>query len=123
MQILDKAKELADAIRNSEELKAVREGEMAISADPEAQKIIEEYQNLQKEVHTQGLQELTAELKEQADSIEEKMSKNQTLVDYLGAQEKLDNILGQLNNMINNALTQQNEEGCTSCSSCCGSCS
>lgn len=119
MTVLEKGQELADLIRDSEELKAVREGEMAISMEPEARAIIEEYQQLQQEAQAQGLQQLTPELQEKADLIEEKMSKNETLIKYLEAQDKLDNILSQLNNMINMALTQQ-DDGCTSCSSCSG---
>lgn len=120
MSVLEKGKELADLLRDSEELKAVREGEMAISMESEAREIIEEYQKLQQEAQAQGLQQLTPELQEKADAIEEKMSKNQTLVNYLTAQDKLDSILSQLNNMINMALTQQGDDGCTSCSSCSG---
>ncbi|MFZ5641489.1 MAG: YlbF family regulator, partial [Bacillota bacterium] len=41
---MDKAHELADAIANSPELAKVRETEIAMGQDPEAQKIIGEFQ-------------------------------------------------------------------------------
>lgn len=124
MQIIDKTKELAEAIRNSDELKAVKLGEIAILNDPEAKKLMDEYQEIQNIAQEKSYEELSPELKERVDKLEEKMSSNQLIGKYMEAQTTLDRILNSINIMINNALTEQ-EGSCSSCSSCssCAGCS
>ena len=55
MSILDKAKELADAISESPELRRVKETELRIMINMDAREIVEEYQNIQTDAINSGV--------------------------------------------------------------------
>lgn len=119
MIIYEKAKELAEAIVNSEELKAVKDAEATIACDPEARQLVEEYQKLQELFMEKSFEELSEEEQKKVETLEKKMSQNKCINDYMETQQKLEQVLRSVNLIISNALNDNDEHsGCTSCSSC-----
>lgn len=125
MSIMDKAHELADAIANSPELAKVRETEIAMGQDPEAQKIIGEFQEKQKEYYEIQMrgEELNDIQKQYISSIEEKMTANPAISAYLHAQGKFEELLKSVNFIIARAISGEGSCGCGSeCGPDCGTC-
>lgn len=125
--IIEKAVELADLLKASEELKAVREAESMISANKEAMELMNNYQSKQQQFYnaqTEG-KELPKELLNELKSLEEKMSQNQIIMNYITAQNKIGNLLHQVNAVISSAIQGDSCNSDSSCSSgdCCTSCS
>ncbi|KJS80184.1 MAG: hypothetical protein JM58_19070 [Peptococcaceae bacterium BICA1-8] len=131
MDIYNKAKELAEAISQSQELKKMRDSEAAMMCDPQAQKLVEDYQEVQMEAMKAGLQfdELPEEKQKVLEELDEKMSQNEHIVAYMEAQEALEQILRSVNLIISSALNESDSScgsdcdsdcssGCSSCSSC-----
>ncbi|MEW6447256.1 MAG: YlbF family regulator [Bacillota bacterium] len=124
MTVLAKALELGAAISQCEELKKVREAEQAMFTNPDARALIEEFQNYQRQVEfarSKGVQP-GADLYETLRSVRNRMNENQLISDYFAAQEELNQILRQINQILNHAITGGG--GCTpdGCSTCGGSC-
>jgi len=124
MEIYNKAKELAQAISQSEEIKKMRDSEAAMMCDPEARKLVEEYQAIQMEAMKAGLQydQLPEEKQKKLEELDEKMSKNEHIVAYMEAQENLEQILRSVNLIISSALNEGEgscpSTGCAGCTSC-----
>jgi cell fate (sporulation/competence/biofilm development) regulator YlbF (YheA/YmcA/DUF963 family) len=124
MEIYNKARELAQAISQSEELKKMRDCEAAMMCDPEARKMVEEYQKIQMEAMKSGLHfdQLPEEQQKKLEELDEKMSHNQHIVAYMEAQESLEQILRSVNLIITSALNENEggcpSSGCAGCTSC-----
>lgn len=120
MSIYEKARELAEAIANSDELRAVKENEIKIMIDPDARKIIEEYQAIQVEAINSGVQyeDLPQEKKDSMEALEKEMNDNEIVRDYIAASNELNQILESINMIIGSALNGGgSESSCSSCSS------
>jgi len=124
MVIYTKAKELASAISESQELKDMRDTEAMMMCDPQARKLVEKYQELQMEAMQNELQfdELPEDKQKELEELEEKMSQNKHIVAYMEAQETLEQILRSVNLIISSALNENDGlcsgSDCSSCSSC-----
>ncbi|NLT94258.1 MAG: YlbF family regulator [Clostridia bacterium] len=124
MDIYTKARELAQAISQSEELKKMKDSEAAMMCDPEARKMVEEYQKIQMEALKNGLHfdQLPEEQQKKLEELDEKMSKNKHIVAYMEAQENLEQILRSVNLIITSALNDNDgacpSSGCAGCTSC-----
>ncbi|MFP5528337.1 YlbF family regulator [Peptococcus simiae] len=121
MSILDKAKELADAISESPELRRVKETELRIMINMDAREIVEEYQGIQTDAIGKGLnyEDLPEETKQRLQELEKQMNDNDIINEYLSANQELNQILESVNMVITNALNG-NESDCSSCSSASG---
>lgn len=123
MDIYNKAKDLATAIAQSQELKVMRENEIAMMGNPEAQQLIDKYQRFQMEIMQEGieLQDLPEEKQLEIEKLEKEMSQNQQIVEYMEAQEQFEQILRSVNLIISSALNES-DSNCSSadCSGCDG---
>ena len=132
MSIYDKAKALADEIAASEELRRVKETELKMLIDLPAREIVETYQQIQMDAINAGISydELDDEKKAQLTDLENKMQENAVIVEYMNANQELNQMLESVNMIISSALNDNNGGGCSSCSSagncgendCCSSC-
>ena len=132
MSIFDKAKALADEIRASEELRRVKETELKMLIDLPAREIVETYQQIQMDAINAGISydELDADKKSQLEDLEKKMQENAVIMEYMTANQELNQMLESVNMIISSALNDNNGGGCSSCSSagncgendCCSSC-
>lgn len=121
MSILDKARDLAEAIAESEELAEVRKTEIAMGQDPAAQVIIAEFQEKQKEYYEIQMrgEELNDIQKQVIASIEQKMTANPHISAYISAQEKMEKMLRSVNFIITKAISGEGSCG-PECGSDCG---
>lgn len=132
MSIYDKAKALADEIAASDELRRVKETELKMLIDLPAREIVETYQQIQMDAINAGISydELDDEKKAQLTDLENKMQENAVIVEYMTANQELNQMLESVNMIISSALNDNNGGGCSSCSSagncgendCCSSC-
>lgn len=124
MSVLAKALELGVAISQSDELKNVREAEQAMFADPEARGLIEEFHQCRQELEFMRLRgmEPLPEQQEALGSVRGRMKMNPLISRFLEAQEGFDQMLRQVNQILNQAITGSG--GCEpgQCSSCGESC-
>ncbi len=132
MSIYDKAKALADEIAASDELRRVKETELKMLIDLPAREIVETYQQIQMDAINAGISydQLDDEKKAQLTELEKKMQENAVIVEYMNANQELNQMLESVNMIISSALNDNNGGGCSSCSSagncgendCCSSC-
>lgn len=121
-RVLEKAAELAVAIEESEELKNMKEMQLALQDDKEAEEILNSFFKMQQQLYAlqeQGI-EPDDELNAQFNAIQDKMEGNLTVAQYYQSQAALGQLLQQINGLITKAIT--GEEGCTDemCASCSG---
>ncbi|MFZ3171484.1 MAG: YlbF family regulator [Carboxydocellales bacterium] len=125
--VLNKAKDLAEAIADCPEILDLRDAEIAMGKDTEAQEIIAEFQAKQDEFQEaiSNGQELTPDQEKARDVIEEKMENNAFIRDYFEAQQKLESLLHAVNMVVSRAISGDDVSecgpGCSSCGSsgCC----
>lgn len=132
MSIYDKAKALADEIQNSDELRRVKESELKMLIDMEARQIVETYQQIQMDAINAGIayDDLDDAKKAELTDLENKMQENAVIMEYMNANQELNQMLESVNMIIMSALNDNNGGGCSSCSSagncgendCCTSC-
>ena len=131
MEIFTKAKELADAIAASEELKTLKAAEMQMMMDNDAREIIEEYQSIQQEAMSNGLsyEDLSEDEKAHVEKLEKAMGENANISAFLSANQAFEQILRSVNMIISAGINGQGgcgTDGSCSCSSnasgSCGSC-
>ena len=122
MSILVKAMELGAALSGSEELKQVQAAKQAMFADADALALLQEFQQRHQEfelLRAQG-QRLTPEQKEAFQDIQMRMNENELVRSYFVAQERFDNVLRQVNQILNQAI--QGPAGCCSAENSCAGC-
>lgn len=126
MEIFDKARELGEAIVNSDEYKALKLAEAKQEQDDEAMKLLQEYSAVRRELGDEinkgdvG-EERMNEIREAVEAAYEKVTSNDIIADYINAQRTFQAILDQMNTIISYHVTGQMPGGCSgSCSSCSG---
>lgn len=131
MSIYDKAKALADEIAASDELRHVKETELKMLIDLTAREIVENYQAIQMEAINSGIpyDQLDEAKKAQLTELENKMQENEVIMEYMNANQELNQMLESVNMIISSALNPGGSS-CGSCGSagncgendCCSSC-
>lgn len=121
-RVLEKAAELAVAIEESDELKQVKEMQVLLSQDKEAEEIMNSFFKMQQQLYAlqeQGI-EPDDELNAQFNAVQDRMEGNMTVAKYYQSQAALGQLLQQINSLITKAIT--GEEGCTDemCANCTG---
>jgi len=123
VEIYAKAKELAEALAASSELAAVKDAEIKMMMDTEARSVVEEYQTIQMNAMSNGInfEDLPAEQKARVEELEEIMNKNENIVNFLSANQAFEQLLRSVNMILSSAINGQQDSGCGSCSTA-GSC-
>lgn len=122
-EIMEKANELAESIADSSELEIMRQAEIIMNNNPEAVKILEEFQSKQHEVYNiqMGGQGLSEQDKKEIEAIELRMSDNSYIKAYIEASEKFEQLLRGVNLIISRAISGNQGCGCgSSCDPDCG---
>lgn len=130
MDVLEKARELAQAIAEDERCKRLQAAKTANDSDKELQDIIGEF-NLKKlqlnnefnkpagEQSKEKMTKLENELKE----IYSKAMANKSMAEYSKAKTAMDELLSHINGIIQMSVTGEvSEGGCTGDCSSCGGC-
>lgn len=106
MSIYDKAKALADEIAASDELRRVKETELKMLIDLTAREIVESYQAIQMEAINAGIpyDQLDEAKKAQLTELENQMQANEVIMEYMNANQELNQMLESVNMIISSAL-------------------
>lgn len=119
MSVIEKARELGIELSRCKELRGMREAEVMMLQNPEAQEIIKEFNEKQRAfqmIQSQG-HELTEGQKKEAEDLERRMLDNPYIYNFFKAQQDFERILEEINNIIGEAIGSGS--GC-SCESDCG---
>ncbi len=126
-EILTKARELGQAIVDSEEYKALKAAEEKQEKDEEAMALLVEYNNVRKalaeeinggEVSDERMAAIRAELEESY----EKVMSHPAISEYYEAQRRFESIVGQMNSILTYFMTGEISGGCSGNCSGCSSC-
>jgi cell fate (sporulation/competence/biofilm development) regulator YlbF (YheA/YmcA/DUF963 family) len=120
VSVIEKAKELGYALRETEEATILQAAEVNLDNDKESRNLISEFQQsftkIQK-AKSEG-KEVSQEELDAFNNLQEKMKENKTIQAYFAAQKGFQVLLQQVNAVINMSL-----QGSCSSSDCSGGCS
>ena len=127
-EIFEKARELGEAIIESEEYKELKKAELEQENDEEAMALLKEYSELRSSL-AQEIQkgdvseEEMASIRERLEEAYEKVTTNDHITAYINAQRTFQAIIDQMNNILSFHITGKMPGGCSgNCSSCGGNC-
>ncbi len=126
MEVFDKARELGEAIVNSNEYKALKLAEARQEQDETAMKLLQEYSAIRRalgEEINKGEADETRmeEIRGEVEAAYQKVTSNELIMDYINAQQAFQTIVDQMNTILSYHITGQMPGGCSgSCSSCSG---
>lgn len=124
MTIIEKATELGELIKASEEMAALKAAEKAQAEDDAAQKLVEEFNlkrmNLARDMQSEKLTREEAVHKNN-EAFEEMVSASETIKAYVDAKKAFDKMISGVNSIINLYITGE-QEGCTHDCHTCGGC-
>lgn len=122
--ILEKTRELGELIQNSEEMKKVKDAEIAQSEDEEAQKLLQEFNlsrmNLARDMQNGNISREEA-IEKNNKAFDEVLEKSATIKDFIDAKNEFDAVINQMNQILNYYITGQ-DPNCTHDCSTCGGC-
>jgi len=126
MDVITKARELGEAIADSEEMADLKRYEAALEADAEASRLLEEYNALlfeiaQMEKAGHDRQAVLAK-KERLNAKMEEINCCDTARGYLAAKSRFDRMIKTVNAVITFEITGEEQQGSGGCGGGCGSC-
>ncbi|MBO5060903.1 MAG: YlbF family regulator [Clostridia bacterium] len=124
MKIIEKAHELGQLIKESDEMKALHAAEQAQANDEDAQKLVEAF-NLKRMNLARDMQEgkLTQEeaIKQNNDAFAEMVEASEIIKNYVEAKKAFDKLVTGVNSTINLYIMGE-QGGCTHDCHSCGGC-
>ena len=124
MTILDKTRELGELIQNSEEMKKVKQAEIAQNEDEAAQELLKEFNmqrmNLARDMQSGKISREEA-IEKNNKAFEEVLEKSETIKAFIDAKNEFDAVINQMNQILNFYITGQ-DPNCTHNCSTCGGC-
>lgn len=124
MDIFEKTRELGEMIKDSNEMKVLKDCEEKQNNDAKAQELLSEF-NLKKMNLVRDMQEgkITREVAiEENNKQFETISGHETIAAYIEAKKAFDEMVGEVNNILNYYITGQEPGGCTHDCGSCGGC-
>lgn len=126
-EIFEKARELGEAIIESEEYKALKKAELEQEQDEEAMALLKEYSELRTslamEIQKGDVSEdEMASIREKLEDAYEKVTTNDHITAYINAQRDFQTVLDQMNQIITFHITGENPGACSGNCSSCGGC-
>ena len=126
-EILTKARELGQAIVDSEEYKALKAAEEKQEKDEEAIALLVEYNDVRKalaeEINSGDVSdERMAEIRAKLEETYEKVMSHPTISEYYAAQQKFEGVVQQMNSILTYFMTGEISGGCSGNCSGCSSC-
>ncbi len=124
MTILEKAHELGEMIKASEEMEALNKAEEVQKNDEEAEKLLQEYNlkrmNIARDFHEKKIQQAEAIIKNN-EAFSEMVKSNASIADYVEKKKAFDEMVSKVNQVLNYYITGQ-DPNCTHDCSTCGGC-
>lgn len=127
-EIFEKARELGEAIIESNEYKELKAAELAQENDEEALSLLKEYSDVRSRLAAEiqkgdVSEDRIACIREELEEAYGKMTTNDKITAYINAQRTFQAIIDQMNNIISFHITGKMPGGCSgNCSSCGGDC-
>lgn len=126
-EIFEKARELGQAIVESEEYKALKKAEQEQEQDAEALQLLQDYSavrtKLAEEINKGDVgEERMTQIREELETAYEKMTTNDHITAYINAQRTFQAIIDQMNSIISFHITGKIPGGCSGSCSSCGGC-
>ena len=123
MELLKKAHELGEMIKNSSEMAAMNAAEEAQKNDEAAQKLLEEFNlnrmNLARDMQSGKIKQAEAIIKNN-EAFSKMVEESKVIADYVEAKKAFDNLVSEVNNIINYYITGQDPNCTHNCSTCSG---
>lgn len=106
MSVTEKAKELAELIKETEEFESLKSAEARLKLDPKAQELIQQYQDKTEKV--QNAREQGGDL-DQSDimsiqNLQGQMEQNETIKNLMDAQKNFEQMMQKVNNTLSENL-------------------
>lgn len=124
MTIAEKAHELGQMIKDSDEMKTLHEAEEAQAHDEQAQKLVAEFNlkrmNLARDMQEKNLSQEEA-IKQNNEAFNEMVEKSETIKNYVEAKKAFDKLVSGVNSTINIYIMGE-QGGCTHDCHTCGGC-
>lgn len=124
-EIIEKTRELGELIKNSEEMKRVKEAEAKQAEDENAKTLMIEFNmnrmNLGRDLQNGKITEEEA-IKLNNEAFEKMVAQSDTIREYVEAKKELDRVVTEINGVLNYYITGQAPGGCTHNCSTCGGC-
>lgn len=124
MDILEKAHELGEMIKNSPEMKAMVEAEEVQKNDEAAITLLQEYNlkrmNLSRELQQGKIEQAEAIVKNN-EYFSEMVKKSETIENFVKTKQAFDEMVQKINQVLNYYITGQ-DSNCTHDCSTCGGC-
>lgn len=124
MTVIDKARELGELIQSSDEMKRMKQAEIAQEADENAKELLKEF-NMQRMNLARDMQkgEISREdaVEKNNKAFDELLEKSAVIKDYIDAKKEFDALVNQVNQILNFYITGQ-DPNCTHNCSTCGGC-
>ena len=123
MTLIEKAHELGELIKDSEQMKALKEAETAQANDEAAQALVNEFNlkrmNLARDMQEGKLSQEDA-IKKNNDAFAEMVEKSEVIKNYVEAKKEFDKMINGVNSVINLYIMGE-QGGCThDCHTCSG---
>ncbi len=112
MSVIEKAKELGQELVDSEEYKELKRKESALYDDEEATSLLEEYENINKQLQMARAngQEVNDDQQKKMQSLQMKMENNPSIKSYIESQKKFNEVMSSVNKIINGYITGEQQE-------------
>ena len=125
MTLIEKAHELGQLIKESEQMQSLKAAEEAQANDEAAQELVKEF-NLKRMNLARDMQEgkVTQEdaIKKNNDAFNEMVEKSEVIKAYVEAKKAFDNMVNGVNSVINLYIMGEQQGGCTHDCHSCGGC-
>ena len=110
-KVLNKARELGEALRESDEYKELLEAQKALDEDKETQELLNEYNAKAQEIQ---LKQMTGEPVEESmnelQGIEKKIMESESMQRYMDAENKFKELVDSANQTIVETMDKEEEE-------------
>lgn len=106
LSVEQKAKELAEAIKETEEFETLKSAENKLNLDVTAQELLQKFQDKQQNLQQsqQQGQEVSQEEIQTLQSLQQEMQNNETIKTLMDAQQQFDNLLQEVNQTVLTSL-------------------
>ncbi len=107
MSISEKANELAEEIKQTQEYENLKSAEAKLKLDPAAQDLISEFQEKQEKMQNaqQTGEQVDQNVIETLQNLQGQMQENETIKNLMDAQQQFDEVMKQVNETVTQALS------------------
>ena len=112
MSISEKAMQLAEEIKQTQEYEDLKSAEAKLKLDPAAQDLINDFQQKQEQLQTaqQSGEAVDQNVVQSLQNLQGQMQENETIKNLMEAQQQFDQVMKQVNETVTQALSSEESE-------------